>query len=298
MLHLVKQLLKVLFHPVKQVLKFCLYQYVWCIIMPASSRITRKFSLKYLLTQHSWEWWSWVLVLKPNLFPTWILKLLPKYRELKKTPTKCLSIINHESCEISGEKQQTPICFQWYTCTTLSYLCHSRKWLFPWRCTFPCFFNRLHFLVLKNNSSESIVIVQMMSCVVYVITCSYLPLLCLSMVITDAWFIFLYAINMKSASHSSNCGRPHRSYNYLINSSPRLLLKMHHLNSCSLAVCILMKVYATSYVGVLYTKTKYTTKVYYIFEVAFIRKTYTLIRELSHACLMLKTNFPRTVDCH
>lgn len=194
-----------------------------------------------------------------------------------------LSIINHESCETSGEKQQTHSCFLWRTYTLpFSYLCHSSKWLFPWRCTFPCLFlNRLHFLVLKKNSSESIVIMQMMSCVVYVITCSYLPLFCLSTVITGAWIIFLYSINMKSASHSSNCGRPCRSYNYLINSFPHLLLKMHHLNSCSsLAVCFLMKLYATSYVGVLYTK------------------TYNLIRELSHAYLMLKTNFPWTVDCH
>lgn len=169
-----------------------------------------------------------------------------------------LSMINHESCEISGGKQQTHSCFQWRTRTLLSCLYCSSKWLFPRRCTFPCvFLNKLHFLVLKNNSSESIVIMQMMSCTVYVITCSYLPLLCSSTVTTNAWFIFLYSINMKSASHCSNCGRPSRSYNYLINSSPCLLLKMHHLNSCSSsAVCVLMKLYATSYVGVLYTKTR------------------------------------------
>lgn len=223
--------------------------------------------------------------------------------ELKKNPNKVslnsLSVINHESCEISGEEQQTHI-FQWHTCTPLSSLCCSSQWLFPWRCNFPCLFlNTLHFLVLKNNSSESIVTMQMMSCVVYVITCSYLPLLCLSTVITGAWFIFLYSINMKSASHSSNCGRPHRSYNYLINSSPGLLLKMHHLDGCSsLAVCVLMKLYATSYVGGLYTKTKVHHISLLSFWSSFIGKIYNLIRQLSYACLMLKTNFPSTVDCH
>lgn len=118
--------------------------------------------------------------------------------------------------------------------------------------------------MLKNNSSERCFLMITFASlsykwchIVWVITCTYLPFLCFSMVITGAWFIFLYTINMKSASHSSNWSRPHRSYNYLINSFPRLLLKMHLLNSCSsLAVCVLMKPYAMSYVGVLYTKTK------------------------------------------
>lgn len=65
---------------------------------------------------------------------------------------------------------------------------------------------------------------------------------------------------MKSASRSSSCGRPCRSYKYLINNSPHLLLKIHHLNSCSsLAACVLMKLYAMSYIGVLYTKTHKST---------------------------------------